>query len=420
MVDGTLIPEDEGARIAAVRRYDVLDTPADGAFDRITRLAATHFGTPISIVSIVDSDRIWFKSRHGVEAEQVGRDPGLCASAILGDVPWVVEDARVDPRTLANPLVAGDLGLRFYAGAPLITSEGHALGTLCVIDVDPREFSDGDAAVLAQMAALVVDTLELRLAARRSVAHELELRGQAERTARALQESLLPPELPRIAGAKLAALYEPADAEVVGGDFYDAFELADGACVLTVGDVSGKGASAAALTALARHTLRSASLSTGSPGEMLRVLNRAMFIDRGEIEIERFCTALVVSARAAGGGLDLAAASAGHPAALIRRRDESTTWLEAAGPPAGWFLGAEHRESTGRLERGDAIVLCTDGIIEARTGSGMLGPDGLERAVGAAPAGAGAADLIEALHALIASDGIEFRDDIAILILEVV
>jgi phosphoserine phosphatase RsbU/P len=264
MVDRTLIPDDEAARIAAVRRYEILDTPADGTFDRITALAAKRFDAPISIVSIVDSDRIWFKSHHGIDAEQVGRDPGLCASAILGDVPWVVENAGIDPRTLANPLVAGELGLRFYAGAPLITSDGHGLGTLCVIDRDPRTFTDDDAAVLAEMAALVVDALELRLAARRTVRHEVALRDQAERTARALQSSLLPLELPPIAGARLAALYVPADAGVVGGDFYDAFELADGGCALVVGDVSGKGASAAAVTALARHTLRTASLSTRS------------------------------------------------------------------------------------------------------------------------------------------------------------
>jgi eukaryotic-like serine/threonine-protein kinase len=130
MAERTLIPQDEDARLAAVRHYEILDTPADGAFDRITALAG-HFETPISIVSIVDSDRIWFKSHHGIAANQTGRDPGLCASAILGDGPWVVEIAEVDPRTLANPLVAGELGLRFYAGAPLRTREGHGLGS-CV------------------------------------------------------------------------------------------------------------------------------------------------------------------------------------------------------------------------------------------------------------------------------------------------
>ena len=117
------LPED-AERLAAVRRYDILDTPPDGAFDRVTRLAARHFKVPIAIVSIVDHDRIWFKSHHGVDASEIPRSPGLCASAILDNKPWVVTDAKVDVRALANPLVAGDFGLRFYAGVPLHTHDG--------------------------------------------------------------------------------------------------------------------------------------------------------------------------------------------------------------------------------------------------------------------------------------------------------
>ena len=134
----------EEGRIAAIRRYDILDTPPDGAFDRVTQLAATFLRVPIAIVSIVDSDRIWFKSKVGTDVSEIGREPGLCASAILHDVPWIVEDARRDPRTLANPLVAGDLGLQFYAGAPLRTHDGYNLGTVCVIDREPRTISADD------------------------------------------------------------------------------------------------------------------------------------------------------------------------------------------------------------------------------------------------------------------------------------
>ena len=156
----------ERARMRAVRRYDILDTPPDGSFDRVTRLAAKLLHAPIAIVTIVDHDRIWFKSRYGIEAEEITRDPGLCASAILHDEPWVVEDARRDPRALANPLVAGEFGLQFYAGAPLRTVDGHNLGTLCVIDMEPRVFGDTERSVLADLADIVVDELELRLAAR--------------------------------------------------------------------------------------------------------------------------------------------------------------------------------------------------------------------------------------------------------------
>src|ERR1700710_647905 len=133
-----IIPENEADRMAAGRRYQILDTPPDGSFDRITALAARRFGVPISIISIVDHDRIWFKSYQGVSVNQISRDPGLCASAILSPDPHIVIDAKVDSRALANPLVAGEFGLRFYAGVPLRTGEGHNLGTLCIIDKEPR------------------------------------------------------------------------------------------------------------------------------------------------------------------------------------------------------------------------------------------------------------------------------------------
>ncbi|MGI8421909.1 MAG: GAF domain-containing sensor histidine kinase [Gaiellaceae bacterium] len=156
----------EAERLAAVRRYAILDSPPDGAFDRVTRLAARFFDVPISIVSIVDRDRIWFKAHHGIDVEQIDREPGLCASAILQHTPWIVSDAEIDPRTLANPLVRGELGLRFYAAVPLTTSDGHNLGTLNVIDTKPREVTEEEIAVLEDLAAIVVDELEVRLAAR--------------------------------------------------------------------------------------------------------------------------------------------------------------------------------------------------------------------------------------------------------------
>ncbi|WP_353711544.1 GAF domain-containing serine/threonine-protein kinase [Arthrobacter sp. K5] len=164
-VDAAVIPADEEARMQAVHSYGILDTPPDGAFDRITALAARLFSVPVAIVSIVDHDRIWFKSHHGVDVEQISRDPGLCASAILQDGLWVVENAPEDPRTLLNPLVAGDFGLKFYAGAPLKTRDGYNLGTLCILDFEPRTMTAEDNANLRDLAAMVMADLELRLEA---------------------------------------------------------------------------------------------------------------------------------------------------------------------------------------------------------------------------------------------------------------
>jgi GAF domain-containing protein len=165
-VDAAIIPANENARMEAVHRYDILDTPRDGTFDRITALVARLFEVPIAIVSVVDRDRIWFKSHHGIEATEIGRDPGLCASAILQEDLWVVENAPEDPRALTNPLVAGEFGLRFYAGAPLTTRDGYNLGTLCILDFKPRALTPEEAATLRDLAAVVVNDLEIRLESR--------------------------------------------------------------------------------------------------------------------------------------------------------------------------------------------------------------------------------------------------------------
>jgi two-component sensor histidine kinase len=179
-----IIPPNEAKRIAAVRRYDILDTPPDGAFDRVTALAARRFGVPIAIISIVDEDRIWFKSHHGLPVEQIDREPGLCASAILGNDPLLLADASIDPRSLANPLVAGDFGLRFYAGVPLTTSDGYNLGTLCVIDKEPRTIDDKQIEDLKDLAAVVMDQIEMQLSARRAI-------GQAKLMAKEIDHRVM-------------------------------------------------------------------------------------------------------------------------------------------------------------------------------------------------------------------------------------
>lgn len=174
----------EQERLRAVRRYDILDTPPDGSFDKMAALAARIFNMPIAIISLVDEDRIWFKAHHGLEVEQIDRAPGLCASAILSDELYLVESARTDPRTLANPLVASEFGLQFYAAAPLRTQDGHNLGTFCVIDHKPRYLNQDQQQILKDMAAIVMDEIELRLAARTALELsnlrilELEKQGQ--------------------------------------------------------------------------------------------------------------------------------------------------------------------------------------------------------------------------------------------------
>lgn len=165
-----LPPAQEAARLAAVRRYDILDTPPDGAFDRVTALAADLFSVPISIVSLVDHDRIWFKSHHGLDVQQVDRAPGLCASAVLQNDSWILPDAARDIRSLSNPLVAGEFGLQFYVGVPLRTHDGHNLGTLCVLAREARTVTGQQIAQLQHLGSVVMDQMELRRSARQAVA----------------------------------------------------------------------------------------------------------------------------------------------------------------------------------------------------------------------------------------------------------
>lgn len=157
----------ESSRVEALKRYEILDTPAEGNFDRITLLAAKVFNMPIAIVSLVDEDRIWFKASQGLgDVQEIDKSPGLCASAILSDEIYLVEDARNDPRCLTNPLVTGAFGLQFYAAAPLKTQDGYRLGTFCIIDKKKRYINTEQQSLLAQMADIVMYEMELRLAAR--------------------------------------------------------------------------------------------------------------------------------------------------------------------------------------------------------------------------------------------------------------
>jgi len=160
---------DERARLGAVRRYEILDTPPEGCFDRVAAMAATIVGTPIALISIVDSDRIWFKSHHGLGVNEISRVPGLCASAILDGKPYIVTDALNDPRTADNPLVTGDFGLRFYVAAPLRTKDGFNLGALSVLDHTSHGIDGEHVQLLEDLAAVVMDQMELRSSARSAV-----------------------------------------------------------------------------------------------------------------------------------------------------------------------------------------------------------------------------------------------------------
>lgn len=419
----------EAGRLAAVRRYDILDTPPDGAFDRVAALAARVFDVPIATVTIVDENRVWFKATQGLDGvTQVDREEGLCASAVAQDDAYVVTDALRDPRTARNSLVTGKLGVRFYAAAPITTSDGWRLGTVNVIDTRPRDIGEDGIATLHDLAAIVMDELELRLSAMETVRRERHERDQAERDradieafASTLQRTLVPPELPQVPGLAVATGYRVASPRQVGGDFYDLFALGERRWAVAIGDVCGKGASAAALTSLARYTLRAAASHGPSPVAVLERLNEALLANQDGEDRLRFVTvAFGLLEPLTHGGFRVEFATGGHPPPYLVRAGGG---VEALRRPGGTLVGAladaRFTTFTVDLGPGDAVVAYTDGLTEARSPDRTMFGDHALRSFLATRARLGAQELVDELTTRLEEFSPTVSDDMAILALAI-
>jgi GAF domain-containing protein len=155
-------PPNEAARLAALERYAILDTDPEQSFDDLTQLASFICKTPIALISLIDGDRQWFKSRVGVTVSETPREVAFCSSTILQPDILVVPDALQDERFRNNPFVVSDPHIRFYAGAPLINEDGYALGTICVVDQAPRELTPEERDALKALSRLVLAQMEFR------------------------------------------------------------------------------------------------------------------------------------------------------------------------------------------------------------------------------------------------------------------
>jgi GAF domain-containing protein len=189
-----LMPANEEGRIAALQKYAILDSEPEQGFDDLTLLASYICRTPIALISLIDESRQWFKSRVGITVSETPRDIAFCSTAILSSEVMVVPDTLKDDRFRNHPLVVSEPNIRFYAGAPLITEEGFALGTLCVIDHKPREFSPEQKEALKALSRLVLAQLEFRrnlILLREALNDRTKEEHERQKELRKLQETLV-------------------------------------------------------------------------------------------------------------------------------------------------------------------------------------------------------------------------------------
>ena len=275
----------QASRLAAVDATELVVGASEGAFERLTRLAALLLDAPLAFVTVVDTTRSWYRSCVGLgpDAERFAAvEASFCRYVVEGDAPLILDDARADPRTRENSTIVG-MGIVAWAGFPIHGLDGEVIGTFCVVDTVPRRWSARDVQVIETLADAASGEIALRAAlaaeaqahaeaeARVAEAAELarlvaELAERSEVLARTLRQSLLPPVLPDVPGLEVAARYQPARGEEVVGDFYDVFRAARSSWCVVMGDVCGKGPEAATVTALAHYTLRAAGGAQRQPG----------------------------------------------------------------------------------------------------------------------------------------------------------
>ncbi|WP_445148017.1 SpoIIE family protein phosphatase [Baekduia sp. Peel2402] len=399
------------------------------ATDAATDLTHANFGAFFYNVIEAEGESYMLYTLAGVPREAFERFPmprntAIFAPTFEGVGTVRLHDVLADPRYgLSAPyhgMPEGHLPVRSYLAVPVITSDGDVAGGLFFGHREPGMFdaeAEGLVEGIAAQAAVAIENARLYGAAQRDIAARDRALAERDRVARVLQESLLPSALPQIPGVDLGARYR-ACSDDIGGDFYDVFALADGRWGIVVGDVCGKGAEAAALTALARHTVRTAAMLDPRPAEVLRVLNEAL-LER-DPSGTRFCTAVFGVLETGPDGARATLAAAGHPPPLIRTADGAVQTIDAHGPLLGVLADVAFADVTVALDAGATLVLHTDGLTDVGHASEVLNADWV-RATLAAHGDASAAETADRLAdgAVALQSSAAGRDDIAVLAIAV-
>jgi phosphoserine phosphatase RsbU/P len=331
---------DEQDRLESLAATDLMDTPAEEGFDRITRLAQQLFGVSTATVALVAQDRQFLKSVAGNLDRNIARADAFCSHTIMSPDTMVVEDAREDDRFSANPLVLGGPHIRFYAGQPLQGPGGWNIGTLCLIDQKPRSFSPEQQQIFRDLAAIVQREINVRT----------DMMNGAK-----IQKAHLPATAPSLPGYQLKAVHYPACD--LSGDFYD-WHMHRTKLRFTVADVMGKGTGPAILAATVQAKLRAAAHQ--EPGQALTIVSHDL--DTNLTLPDVFVTAFHAELDPETG--KVAYADAGHGLAHHLTAQGHITRLPTGGPPLGVIPGQTWGTKTITLAPGDALVVPTDGVLE--------------------------------------------------------
>ncbi len=393
------IPLDEAERLADLQALGLLDTPAEERFNRIVGLATAMFDVPIAYIALVDADRQWFKAKCGLTSDETGRDVSFCGHAILGDDALVISDALEDERFADNPLVVGEPFVRFYAGHPLAGRGGKNVGTLCLVDHEPRELTLRELGMLRSLASVaereiglvdVIRTQQELLEARAELAVTQARLARELADAAAFVQSVVPEP---VASPGLTTAHRLIACSELGGDMLGALPLDTRGrhTAIYLFDVSGHGVGASMLSVAVGNILRSQSLpgvDFTQPGDVLAALNAAFQLDRTD---GKFFTAWygVYDAE----DRSLCFASAGHHPAVLVPPAGPSQQLSGTGPLVGFFPDADFDAARCMISPGSVFYLFSDGAFEVASAAGdLLGYDafadvvtGIARASATAP-----------------------------------